>query len=86
MPCVCRFFGISIYFYFSEHAPPHFHAIYAEDEAVYEIATLRVMGGNLPRRAHNLVLEWADMHRTELMDCWDVSQAGGTPSKIDPLS
>ncbi len=43
MPCVSRFFGIAIYFYFNEHAPPHFHAIYGEYEAIYEIETLRFM-------------------------------------------
>lgn len=85
MPCVCRFFGIAIYFYFSEHSPPHFHAIYGGDEAVYEIKTLRLYAGNLPRRAHNLVLEWADEHREELMECWNVSQTGGTPNQIEPL-
>jgi hypothetical protein len=86
MPCVSRFFGIAIYFYFDEHSPPHFHAIYGGDEAVYEIRTLRLYAGNLPRRAHNLVLEWADLHRIELMECWNISQAGGQPKKIDPLS
>lgn len=45
MPCVSRFFGIAIYFYFNEHAPPHFHAIYGDDEAIYEIQTLRVYAG-----------------------------------------
>ncbi|MBS1770487.1 MAG: DUF4160 domain-containing protein [Acidobacteria bacterium] len=85
MPCVSRFFGIAIYFYFNEHAPPHFHAFYGGDEAVYEIETLRVYAGNLPRRAHNLVLEWADQHRAELMDCWNVATDGGTPKPIEPL-
>jgi hypothetical protein len=77
--------GIAIYFYFDEHSPPHFHAIYAEDEALYEIETLRVYAGRLPRRAHNLVLEWADQHRKELMECWNVATNGGTPDQIDPL-
>ncbi|MBK6723620.1 MAG: DUF4160 domain-containing protein [Acidobacteria bacterium] len=85
MPCVCRFFGISIYFYFSEHSPPHFHAFYGGDEAIYEIQTLRVYAGGLPRRAHNLVLEWADQHRLELMDCWNTATANGTLKQIEPL-
>lgn len=85
MPCVCRFFGISIYFYFSEHSPPHFHALYGGEEAVYEIETLRVYAGELPRRAHNMVLEWADQHRLELMECWNTARANGTPNQIEPL-
>jgi len=47
MPCVCQFFGIAIYFCFSDHAPPHFHAFYGGDEAVYEIETLRVFAGSM---------------------------------------
>ena len=38
MPCVSRFYGISISIYFRDHAPPHFHAFYGEFEAVVEIA------------------------------------------------
>ena len=33
MPCVCRFFGIVIYIYCDDHAPPHFHARYSGTEA-----------------------------------------------------
>lgn len=67
------------------NAPPHFHAIYGEDEAVFEIRTLRIYAGSLPRRAHNLVLEWADLHRAELMDCWNITMHGGSPKQIEPL-
>lgn len=28
MPKLCTFLGISIYMYFDEHNPPHFHAEY----------------------------------------------------------
>jgi hypothetical protein len=85
MPCVSRFFGIAIYFYFSEHSPPHFQAIYGGEEAVYEIETLRLYAGSLQRRAHNMVLEWADQHRQELIDCWYVSRTGKIPGPIEPL-
>ncbi|MBQ3319788.1 MAG: DUF4160 domain-containing protein [Spirochaetia bacterium] len=30
MPKLCTFLGISIYMYFDEHNPPHFHAEYKE--------------------------------------------------------
>ena len=45
MPCVCRFFGIVIYIYCDDHAPPHFHAKYSGTEALYEIETLRIYRG-----------------------------------------
>lgn len=71
MPRVSEFFGIVIYMYFNDHNPPHFHAEYGEHEAIYEIDTLDVTRGSLPRRAHALVLEWATLHRSELRDDWE---------------
>ncbi len=71
MPRVSEFFGIVIYMYYNDHMPPHFHAEYGEYEAIYEIGTLDVTRGGLPRRAHALVLEWATLHRAELRDDWE---------------
>lgn len=34
MPSICRFYGIIIYMYWNEHAPPHFNAEYGEFEAL----------------------------------------------------
>ncbi len=51
MPELCRFFGIIIRMYFNDHDPPHFHAVYGEDEVLIEIDTLVVVRGELPRRA-----------------------------------
>ncbi|MBI3538390.1 MAG: DUF4160 domain-containing protein [Chloroflexi bacterium] len=74
MPQISEFLGIVIKMYFNDHAPAHFHAEYGEYEAVYEIITLNISRGNLPRRVHALVVEWATLHRDEL-----------PLSKIDPL-
>ena len=57
MPTISQFFGIAIRMYYNDHLPPHFHAEYGSDEAVYEIDTLNVLRGSLPRRAHALVVE-----------------------------
>ena len=43
--------------FWNEHAPPHFHALYGEHEALIDIKKLEVLRGSLPRRAHNLVLD-----------------------------
>ena len=59
MPEICRFFGIIIRMFFNDHEPPHFHAVYGEQEALIEIETLAIYRGYLPRRALALVLEWA---------------------------
>lgn len=85
MPCISQFFGILIYMYYNDHAPPHFHAIYSGREATYKIDTLQLFSGSLPRRAHNLVLEWADSHREELNADWERARRGEPLSNIDPL-
>lgn len=70
MPEISRFFGIVIAMYYNEHAPPHFHAKYAGQRAAFSIPELQIIEGDLPRRAISLVLEWAFLHRDELMENW----------------
>lgn len=71
--------------FFCEHPPPHFHVRYAEFEATIEIGTLKVLEGQLPRRALSLTLEWAMMHREELAENWRLCRENVRPLKIDPL-
>lgn len=80
-----EFFGVVIYFYFNDHPPPHFHAEYGGNEALFEIETLRIIKGNLLRRVRSMVLEWADLHRAELMENWRLAQSGNLPGWIEPL-
>jgi hypothetical protein len=68
-----------------EHNPPHFHALYAEHEAQIDIQTLEVIEGKLPRRALVMVLEWANEHRAELMEDWNLCRAKQLPKPIKPL-
>jgi len=85
MPTICVFFGIVIRMYYDEHIPPHFHAYYGESSAVIEIETLRIRDGFLPKRAMALVLEWAQEHRGELMNNWQLAQKHQPLEKIAPL-
>lgn len=85
MPTISAFFGIAIQMFWREHAPPHFHALYAEFEAEIDIQTLEVIKGQLPRRALALVLEWAADHRKELREDWELCQQKQHPKKIPPL-
>ena len=48
MPTISRFYGILIQMYFDDHAPPYFHARYAEFEALIDIRTLEILQGQLP--------------------------------------
>ena len=86
MPTISTFYGIRIQIFWREHGPPHFHALYAEHEALIDIRTLEVMQGSLPKRALALVLEWALEHPAELMEDWDLCTRMQTPKKIAPLS
>jgi len=85
MPELCRFYGIIIRMYFLDHNPPHFHAIYQGSMAEFDIRTLEMIAGDLPSRAHALVLEWAAMHRTELMANWQKAMIPEPLAPIDPL-
>ncbi len=49
MPTISQFFGIIIQMFWREHAPPHFHALYGEHEALIDIRTLEVITGSLPK-------------------------------------
>jgi Domain of unknown function (DUF4160) len=48
-------YGFLIKMFFNDHAPPHFHAEYAEFKATVDSRNLRVLEGELPRRALDLV-------------------------------
>ena len=85
MPTITHFYGILIQMFWSDHAPPHFHALYAEYEVLICIKTLEVLKGNMPRRALSLVLEWASEHRSELLENWELCQKNQHPNNIPPL-
>jgi hypothetical protein len=85
MPEISRFFGIVIKMYFNDHAPPHFHAEYGDEEAVLSIESLAVLRGSLPSRAIGLVLEWAQGNRKALFENWDSLRGGEPPRRIKPL-
>ena len=85
MPELSRFYGVRITMNFVDHAPPHFHATYGDDEAQVEIATGEVIGGSLPRRAAALVKECTELHRPELEANWVRREKSLPLNKIDPL-
>jgi hypothetical protein len=85
MPTISRFYGILIQMYFADHPPPHFHALYAEFEALIAIQTFEVLRGDLPPRAMALVLEWAQQHRNDLIRDWELCVQNQMPEKIRPL-
>jgi hypothetical protein len=85
MPTISMFYGILIQMFWDEHAPPHFHATYGEFKATVLIRDLCIGDGALPRRAGQLVLDWAELHQAELLVDWDLCQANQHPHPIAPL-
>jgi len=85
MPTISRFYGILIQMFFDDKHGPHFHAIYGEYIASIEIASGKIVVGKLPPRAYRLVKEWAQMHRAELEENWEIARREGTLKKIEPL-
>jgi len=85
MPEISRFYGIIIRMYFMDHNPPHFHAEYQGMKAEYDIRTLDLLAGKLPNRANALVLEWAALHKNELLENWEKAKVPSSLKKIEPL-
>ena len=85
MPEICRFLGIIITMYFNEHNPPHFHARYGDHRAEIAIETLSIIAGRLPPRVLGLVMEWAALHRQELMEDWELARRQVELKRIAPL-
>lgn len=85
MPRISYFLGISIYMYYDDHNPPHFHAIYNEYAAEIDIQKPKILHGDLPEKVLSLVLEWAELHTDELMDNWNKAVHGEKIHSINPL-
>ena len=85
MPEVSRFYGIIIRFYYRDHPPGHFHAIYAEHEALIEIDSGKIYQGSLPDKALQLIEEWRQLHLAELQEDWNRARAELPLLPIAPL-
>jgi hypothetical protein len=86
MPQISRFFGIIIMMYYDDHNPPHFHARYGSQECLIRIDNLKVLEGNIPSRALKMVIEWAEMHQTELSENWERAKSLQALDNIEPLN
>ena len=85
VPEISRFLGMSILMYFDDHNPPHFHVKYNDYRAIISIKDLALLEGNLPARILGLVIEWAELHKNELLENWNLVQETGKWFKIEPL-
>jgi hypothetical protein len=85
VPEISRFFGIVVAMYYSDHAPPHFHVRYGGQKALIAIETLSLLRGELSPRVFGMVMEWASLHRTELLQDWELARQQAPLQRIAPL-
>ena len=73
MPEISRFYGIVIKMFFKpkEHEPSHIHALYGEYIGIFNLITLEMTEGDLPKRAQDMVTEWIAAHQRELLQMWE---------------
>lgn len=83
MPEITRFYGIIIKMFFKpkEHEPSHIHALYGEYMGEFNVRTLEMIQGDLPKKAQEMVKEWLALHMDELQAMWDSQQI----KKLPPL-
>ena len=68
MPQISYFLGVIIRMFYRDHNPPHFHAVYAQYEALIDIEKNELFSGYLPPRVLGIVTERTTLHQKELMD------------------
>ena len=85
MPEISRFFGIIIAMFYGDHNPLHFHARYGNDSAIIRIDNFAVLEGTLPPRALGLVIEWAELHKNDLLKDWLLAVESKPLLPIEPL-
>ena len=84
MPVICRFFGIIIFMNYNDHEPPHFHARYGDQEVIVGIIS-GLVTGQMSKRALNMLFEWLDMHRQDLLENWNLATEHKSLKQIAPL-
>ena len=65
-----------------EHEPSHIHALYGEYIGIFNVQTLQMIEGDLPKKAQMLVSEWLELHKDDLQKMWDEQII----TKLPPLS
>lgn len=71
MPTVAIVDGVTIAVYANDHPPAHFHAKFAEHQAVFDVRTLEMVRGSIPPAKKRRVLQWAQTRKVELSRAFD---------------
>jgi predicted P-loop ATPase/GTPase len=84
MPTISRFYGIVIFMNYNDHAPPHFHARYQDQEVTIAIET-GLVTGKMSKRALQMLFAWLDLHQEELMANWERAREHQPLEPVPPL-
>lgn len=84
-PEVSRFYDIVVSMDANNQPEPHFHVRYGSQEALVQIAPVRILRGALSPRVMAFVGEWAACHTAELTENWNCLQANEPMRRIPPL-
>jgi hypothetical protein len=68
MPSIKKIDSIKIDLYSREHAPPHFHATYADFEILIVIKDLTIYAGKMPHPQLKKIMEWAKINQEMLIE------------------
>jgi hypothetical protein len=68
MPTIKIIDSVKVDLYSREHPPPHFHAIYAEYEALITIQDFEIYAGWIPKSKFSKVVGWAKENQEMLME------------------
>ena len=87
MPTISLFFGIIIRMFWKDndkHKLPHFHAYYAEHDAVFTLDG-EILSGDFPKKQAAFVKAWALLHEDDLKANWQLTLNGEETYRIEPL-
>ena len=77
MPRVANLTNAAVFVYAGDHAPPHFHVLGPNINAVIDIATLRVTRGTYARRDLAEATAWAAKNKGLLQAKWrEINERG----------
>lgn len=86
MQTISMFYGIIIRMFNNgrEHNPPHIHAEYQGQQAVFDLDG-NLLEGGLPTKQRRMVTVWASIHHDELVANWELASSKEPLFTIDPL-
>lgn len=84
MPTISMFYGIVIRMFSDDHNPPHFHAVYQGNAAMFTLDG-EMIHGNMPTKQLKYIAAWAAIHEDELKANWELAKDKEELFRIDPL-